>query len=132
MKHPFRSDFYTVVTEAGVSVTFKPTNSIYCFAGSALPTTLRVLALSYSQASNTRDAIPKTTPPMKFKTWRSVSRQSSSLQFVSKSDTHLRVFITQQPTTLRDLFRLEASDPQNSAVTLRRSVSRQKSPRLFG
>ena len=31
MKHPFRSDFHTVVTEAGVSVTFKPTNSIYCF-----------------------------------------------------------------------------------------------------
>jgi hypothetical protein len=31
MKHPVRSDFHTVVTEAGVSVTFKPTNSIYCF-----------------------------------------------------------------------------------------------------
>ena len=31
MKHPFRSDFHTVVTEAGVSVTFKPTNSSYCF-----------------------------------------------------------------------------------------------------
>ena len=31
MKHPFRSDFHIVVTDAGVSVTFKPTNSIYCF-----------------------------------------------------------------------------------------------------
>jgi hypothetical protein len=31
MKHPARSDFATVVTEAGVSVTFKPTNSIYSF-----------------------------------------------------------------------------------------------------
>ena len=31
MKHPDRSDFYSVVTEAGVSVTFKPTNSIYGF-----------------------------------------------------------------------------------------------------
>jgi hypothetical protein len=31
MKHPFRSDFHTVVTEAGVSVTFKPTNSVYSF-----------------------------------------------------------------------------------------------------
>jgi hypothetical protein len=31
MKHPVRSDFHSVVTEAGVSVTFKPTNSIYCF-----------------------------------------------------------------------------------------------------
>jgi hypothetical protein len=31
MKHPLRSDFHAVVTEAGVSVTFKPTNSVYCF-----------------------------------------------------------------------------------------------------
>jgi hypothetical protein len=31
MKHPVISDFHTVVTEAGVSVTFKPTNSIYSF-----------------------------------------------------------------------------------------------------
>jgi hypothetical protein len=31
MKHPSRKDFHTVVTEAGVSVTFKPTNSVYRF-----------------------------------------------------------------------------------------------------
>jgi hypothetical protein len=31
MQHPVRSDFATVVTETGVSVTFKPTNSIYTF-----------------------------------------------------------------------------------------------------
>ena len=31
MKHPARSDFATVVTEAGVRVTFKPTNSIQTF-----------------------------------------------------------------------------------------------------
>jgi hypothetical protein len=31
MKHPARSDFASVVTEAGVSVTFKPTNSTYIF-----------------------------------------------------------------------------------------------------
>jgi hypothetical protein len=31
MKHPARSDFATVVTEAGISVTFKPTDSIYVF-----------------------------------------------------------------------------------------------------
>jgi hypothetical protein len=31
MKHPVRSDYDTVVTEAGVIVTFKPTNSIYSF-----------------------------------------------------------------------------------------------------
>ncbi len=31
MKHPDRNDFDTAVTEAGVTVTFKPTNSIYSF-----------------------------------------------------------------------------------------------------
>ena len=31
MKHPIRSEFDTAVTEAGVNVTFKPTNSIYSF-----------------------------------------------------------------------------------------------------
>jgi hypothetical protein len=31
MKHPLENDFDTSVTEAGVTVTFKPTNSIYSF-----------------------------------------------------------------------------------------------------
>ena len=31
MKHPVRGDFDTAVTEPGVNVTFKPTNSIYSF-----------------------------------------------------------------------------------------------------
>jgi hypothetical protein len=31
MKHPVRGDFDTAVTEAGINVTFKPTNSIYSF-----------------------------------------------------------------------------------------------------
>jgi hypothetical protein len=31
MKQPVRGDFDTAVTEAGVNVTFKPTNSIYTF-----------------------------------------------------------------------------------------------------
>jgi hypothetical protein len=31
MKHPVRNDFDTTVTEAGVTVIFKPTNSIYSF-----------------------------------------------------------------------------------------------------
>jgi hypothetical protein len=31
MKHPVRSDFDTAVSEAGVTVSFKPTNSIYSF-----------------------------------------------------------------------------------------------------
>ncbi len=31
MKHPVERDFDTAATEAGVTVTFKPTNSIYSF-----------------------------------------------------------------------------------------------------
>jgi len=31
MKHPAKSDFEVVVTEAGVNVTFRPTNTIYSF-----------------------------------------------------------------------------------------------------
>jgi hypothetical protein len=31
MQHPVRSDFDTAVSEAGVTVTFKPTRSIYSF-----------------------------------------------------------------------------------------------------
>jgi hypothetical protein len=31
MKHPDKGDFDTAVTEAGVTVTFKPTHSIYTF-----------------------------------------------------------------------------------------------------
>lgn len=31
MRHPVRSDFATAVAEAGVTVTFKPTNSIFSF-----------------------------------------------------------------------------------------------------
>ena len=31
VKHPVKSDFHTVVTKVGVSVTFKPTNSMYSF-----------------------------------------------------------------------------------------------------
>jgi len=32
MKHPVRGDFDTTVTQAGVSVTFKPTGSTYSFS----------------------------------------------------------------------------------------------------
>jgi excinuclease UvrABC nuclease subunit len=31
MKHPVRSDFETAVTNAGLTITFKPTNSIFSF-----------------------------------------------------------------------------------------------------
>jgi hypothetical protein len=124
MKHPVRSDFYIVVTEAGVNVRFKPTNSVYSFLGSLRPTTLDALDPSRSQASNTQDAILRTTLQTKFKTWRSASRQNSSGQFASKSGAHLRAFLVSQPMTLPalDLSRWQAS----------RGVLHQKSPRPFG
>jgi hypothetical protein len=31
MKHPVRADFDTALTEAGVTVTFRPTNSVFTF-----------------------------------------------------------------------------------------------------
>jgi hypothetical protein len=31
MKHPVESDFHVTVLDAGVTVTFKPTNSVYSF-----------------------------------------------------------------------------------------------------
>jgi hypothetical protein len=31
IRRPVRSDFHTVVTKTGLGVTFKPTNSTYCF-----------------------------------------------------------------------------------------------------
>jgi hypothetical protein len=72
MKHPVRSDFDTAVTEAGVNVTFKPTNSIYSFY--RLAESEDIARLGPVSLSDTRDqvAILRTTLPMKFKTWRSV------------------------------------------------------------
>lgn len=31
VKHPVKSDFHTIVTKAGLSLTFKPTDSVYIF-----------------------------------------------------------------------------------------------------
>jgi hypothetical protein len=31
VKHPVKSDFHTIVTKAGMSLTFKPTDSVYIF-----------------------------------------------------------------------------------------------------
>ena len=50
MKHPVESDFDTSVTEAGVTITFKPTSSIYSFYRLADTDTLRALALSHQHA----------------------------------------------------------------------------------
>jgi hypothetical protein len=61
MKHPVRGDFDTAVTEAGVNVTFKPTNSIYTFYR---------LARS-DDVARLGPAILRITPLMKFKPWRS-------------------------------------------------------------
>ena len=64
MKHPVRSDFHTVVTEAGVTVTFKPTNSIYSFyrlAGSDDVARLGPVSLErvrYTEASGDTEDYP--------------------------------------------------------------------------
>ena len=83
MKRPVRSDFETAVTEAGVNVTFKPTNSIYSFYRLAESEPLHALALSRWNVSDTRGrvAIPRTILLMKFKTWRSVSPRMSARRF---------------------------------------------------
>jgi hypothetical protein len=65
---------------------------------------------------------------MKFETWHSVSRQSSPLQFVSKSDSHLGVFLKQQPAKTRNLCQLQAYNMQNWPAPLRRGVLGQKWP----
>ena len=48
MKHPVRSDFHTVVSEAGISVTFNPTNSIYSFYRLASDDIARAGPVSYA------------------------------------------------------------------------------------
>jgi putative component of membrane protein insertase Oxa1/YidC/SpoIIIJ protein YidD len=55
MKHPARSDFHTVVTAAGVSVTFKPTNSTYSFFRLA-----KTGALTASITSSNQIELPST------------------------------------------------------------------------
>jgi hypothetical protein len=62
MEHPARSDFDILVTETGVTVTFKLQTASTDFIGSPTPTptTLRASALSRSLASNTQDAIQGT------------------------------------------------------------------------
>jgi hypothetical protein len=126
MKHPVRSDFHTVVTEAGVSVTFKPTNSIYCFYRVTDTNDIArlgpVLFAGVQHAGRNTQDYPSDE----------VQDMAQRIASVSKSDTHLRVFVTQQPATLHDLFRSPAFDTRDRAAILRRGVSRQKSPRLFG
>ena len=83
MKHPVRSDFDTAVTEVGVNVTFKPTNSIYSFYRLAESEDVARLGPVSLGLSDTRDrvAILRTIRRMKFKTWRSVLLQRSPRRF---------------------------------------------------
>ena len=46
IKHPVKADFHTVVSKAGVNVTFKPTNSTYSFVTDT-PITARLNGLSF-------------------------------------------------------------------------------------
>ena len=91
MKHPVRSDFDAAVTEAGVNVTFKPTNSIYSFYG--LAGSEERSAQSQKGLCDTRDrvAILRTILLMKFKTWRSVLLQKSPRQFGSSKTRKRRI-----------------------------------------
>ena len=82
MKHPVRSDFDTAVTEAGVTVTFKPTNSIYSFyrlaesedvarLGPVSPGGVRHAGPGGDTEDYPSDEVQDMALLMKFKTWRS-------------------------------------------------------------
>jgi len=75
MRHPVKSDFGTSVTEAGVTVTFKPTNSIYSFYRLADTDDIaRVGSVSLALADTRgQAAILRTTPLMRFGTWHNES-----------------------------------------------------------
>lgn len=65
VRRPVRSDFHTVVTKTGLSITFKPTHSTYIFV--ADNPSLRALAPSRSWEFSIVDAILRTTTLMKLK-----------------------------------------------------------------
>jgi hypothetical protein len=77
MKHPVRSDFDTAVTEAGVTVTFRPRKAWQ------RARTLHASAPCHRGLSDTRDrvAILQTTLPTKFRTWRSILLWRSARRF---------------------------------------------------
>ena len=75
MRHPVRSDFHTGVTEASISVTFKPTNSTYSFHRLTVANDLA--RPSRSRASNTQGGILRIILPMKLKKWRGKLRQNT-------------------------------------------------------
>jgi len=61
MKHPDKSDFHTAVTDAGVVVTFKPTNSIYSFY--ELADSEDIARLSHVSLGSVRHAGPSGASP---------------------------------------------------------------------
>jgi hypothetical protein len=64
MKHPSRTDFHTVVTAAGVSVTFKPTNSVYSFCRIADANDIgRLRAISFAGVIHAEHNITKDYSP---------------------------------------------------------------------
>jgi hypothetical protein len=80
MKRPVEADFDTSVAEAGVTVTFKPTNSIYSFY--RLANTDDIARLEPVSPGNIRHAGPTgDTPLMRFKTWRCGLRLTPPQQF---------------------------------------------------
>ena len=88
-----RSDFDAAVTEAGVNVTFKPTNSIYSFYRLAGSEHVARLGPVSKSLCDTRDrvAILRTILLMKFKTWRSVLLQKSPRQFGASKTRKRRI-----------------------------------------
>ena len=81
MQHPARSDFASVVTEAGVSVTFKPTNSVYTFYRLAAGEDVARLSPVAFAGVQHAGATPKTILPMRFKPWRSALLRNSVRPF---------------------------------------------------
>ena len=68
MKQPARSDFDTLVTEANVRVTFKPTNSIYIFYRLTDPNNIASVGpVSFAGVQHAG----RNTGELKFRRWRS-------------------------------------------------------------
>ena len=89
VNHPAIGDFHTVVTKAGLSVTFKPTNSNYTF--------IRLADHSASfGASSTRGATLRITLLMKFKIWR------SKLRHITPGSILVSFSLTRLPALTRD------------------------------
>jgi len=83
MKHPVMGDFDAAVTEAGVNVMFKPTNSIYSFY--RLPESEGVARLGPVSKGPVRHAGPSGDtadyPADEVQDWRSILLRRSARRF---------------------------------------------------